>query len=112
MDRVRLAEVLSRCEILLMVDQTLASVGPYRFHRALHRSFKLDGKSAGIISPPHRTVKSGSPFHCVSANDFQVTGVACMMLIPCSDMLRDSASGSELLLKLLMITCADWLNGR
>src|SRR5690242_3202428 len=45
------------------VDQTVVSVGPYRFHNSPHRVSKALARSRDSASPPHNAIRPGDPVH-------------------------------------------------
>ena len=60
------------------VDQTVVSVGPYRFHKALQRDSSRVASALLRVSPPHSAVSSGSPRQPASNSIAQVAGTACI----------------------------------
>ena len=66
----------------LTADQMVVSVGPYKFQRLTPAPVKEADKSTGRASPPQNAAKAGVGFQPVSSNTLQVTGVACIVVIP------------------------------
>ena len=63
------------------VDQTVVSVGPYRFHSAPRgpvRASSCSARSGGRPSPPISTLKPSWPCQPASISKRQVDGVACI----------------------------------
>src|SRR5215472_5409170 len=88
------------------VDQTVVSVGPYKFHNDEHRGISSLAKSGGIASPPHRIFRLSQPCHPLSTIIRQVVGVACITVALLDSKSPRNAMPSRTTSRLAMTTCA------
>ena len=98
--------------IRAQVDQTVVSVGPYRFHRATSRPSRRAARSGDSGSPPHSARNSGRGVQPASSSMCQVAGVACISVACDPASSAASASPSSACSRLASTTSAPTDSGR